>query len=146
MRKKQMMKRALQATAVVLALGLAATASAGEQKAPKVIKKTEVQVPVNRGGLVAGVDPATGKVRQPTAEEIQALSEAMNKMFSRSAASVTVTEYSDGMISAELGDAFQNMTLVRINPDGSKSEACVEGLEQALEFFAVAPRPLYEEK
>lgn len=145
---RRTMKLAVQATAVVLALGLAATASAGENAAPKkVVKRTQVEVAKPNGGaLVAGVDPVTGKLRQPSSAEYQALSEAMTKMFANTASSVTVTEYADGSMSADLGDAFMNMTLIRINPDGTTSEACVESLDQALEFFAQTPAPAYEDK
>lgn len=144
---RKTVKSAVQATAVVLALGLAATASAGENAAPKVIKRTQIEIPkADGGGLVAGVDPVTGKFRQPASAELKALSEAMTKMFAAQPSSVTVTEYANGMISADLGEAFMNLTLIRINPDGTTSEACVETLGQALEFFAQTPAPAYEEK
>jgi hypothetical protein len=145
---RKSMNLAVQATAVVLALGLAVTVSAGENAASKkVVKRTQIEVPkTDGGGLVATVDPVTGKPRQATPADFKALSEAMTKMFAGKASSVTVTEYADGTISADLGDAFMNMTLVRINPDGTTSEACVETLGQALEFFAVTPAPAFEEK
>lgn len=145
---RKSVKLAVQATAVVLALGLAATVSAGENAASKkVVKKTQIEVPrANGGGLVAGVDPVTGAPRQPTPADFKALSDAMHKMFASKASSVTVTEYADGTISADLGETFMNMTLVRINPDGTSSEACVETLGQALEFFAQTPAPAYEDK
>ncbi|HSN85635.1 MAG TPA: hypothetical protein VL025_02705, partial [Thermoanaerobaculia bacterium] len=138
---RKMVKSAVQATAVVLALGLAATASAGENAAPKkVVKKTQVEVAKPGGaGFVAGVDPVTGKPRQPLPADFKALSEAMTQMFAAAPTSVTVTEYADGSISADLGETFMNMTLIRINPDGTSSEACVESLDQALEFFAQTP-------
>lgn len=144
---RKTVKLAVQATAVVLALGLAATASAGENAAPKkVVKRTQIEVPkANGGGLVAGVDPVTGKFRQPASAELRALSDAMTKLFASTASSVTVTEYADGSMSADLGDAFMNLTLIRINPDGTTSDACVESLDQALEFFAQTPAPAYEE-
>lgn len=144
---RKTVKLAVQATAVVLALGLAATVSAGENAAPKkVVKRTQIEVPRTDDALVAGVDPVTGKLRQPTSAEFKALSEQMTKMFAASPTSVTVTEYADGTISADLGESFMNMTLVRINPDGTTSETCVETLGQALEFFAQTPTPAYEEK
>lgn len=143
---RKTVKLAVQATAVVLALGLTATASAGENAAPKVVKRTQIEVPRVDNDLVAGVDPLTGKLRQPTSKEFKALSEQMTKMFAAAPTSVTVTEYADGTISADLGEAFMNMTLIRINPDGTSSETCVETLGQALEFFAQTPTPAYEEK
>lgn len=143
---RKSVKLVAQATAVALAFGLAATASAGEKAAPKVVKRTQIEVPRVDNDLVAGVDPVTGKLRQPTSKEFQALSEQMVKMFAAAPTSVTVTEYADGTLSADLGEAFMNMTLVRINPDGTTSEACVETLGQALEFFAQTPAPAYEEK
>lgn len=142
------MKRAIQATAVVLALGMVATASAGDAAPKKVVKKTEIKVPAGGGtGLVAAVDPVTGQLRQPTSAELKILADQMkNQVFANATGTVAITEFADGTVSADLGQNFMNMSIARINPDGSTSSACVESIDQALQFFAAAPAPAYEDK
>jgi hypothetical protein len=143
-----MMKRAIQATAVVLALGMVATASAGDAAPKKVVKKTEIKVPAGGGtGLVAAIDPVTGQLRQPTSAELKILADQMkNQVFANATGTVAITEFADGTVSADLGQNFMNMSIARINPDGSTSSACVESIDQALQFFAAAPTPAYEDK
>lgn len=146
--RKSMMKRAIQATAVVLALGMVATASAGDAAPKKVVKKTEIKVPAGGGtGLVAAIDPVTGQLRQPTSAELKILADQMkNQVFANATGTVAITEFADGTVSADLGQNFMNMSIARINPDGSTSSACVESIDQAIQFFAAAPTPAYEDK
>lgn len=88
--------------------------------------------PVEKGGAhVQGVqvhvDPATGKIRQATPAEIKALADASRAMAGRSVQGVQVTEYADGSVSATLGVEALNIWVATVNPDGSISQACVEG-------------------
>jgi hypothetical protein len=146
--RKNTMKRALQASAVVLAMSLvAATASAGDAAPKKIVKKTEVKVPVGGSGLVAGVDPVTGQLRQPTSAEFKKLADALkSQVFANATGTVAITEFADGTVSADLGQNFMNMSIVRINPDGSTSAACVDTIDEAINFFAAAPTPAFEDK
>lgn len=92
-------------------------------------------------GLQVHVDPATGKLRQPTPAEVKALADAFRAMISRSVQGVQVTEHADGSISAALGPETLNVWVATVNPDGSISQACIEGVS------AAAPvAPALEEK
>lgn len=91
-------------------------------------------------GLQVHVDKA-GKVRQPTPAEIKAIADAFRAKVARSAqAGVQVIEHADGSLSAALGPETLNVWVATVNPDGSISQACVEGA-------AAAPAaPALEEK
>jgi len=106
------------------ALALAVPASAGH-KAPAA---PGVQAPPSNGMMVA-IDPATGKIRQPTAAEALALS-ARTPMMTKAATMSSdpqVVTFADGTMSAELSPEYLNVWLAQINPDGSLSQACVDG-------------------
>jgi len=116
------------ALAAVIALGLAAPAAAGDQKAP-------------RGGLQAAIDPATHQLREPTAAEAAALV-AQSGMMTRAAGAPQVTKFADGTISAVLGTDYLNVWLAAIDANGSMGQVCVNGADAA----TVNPTPAMEEK
>jgi hypothetical protein len=99
--------------------------------------------PVEMGGaqgLQVHVDKA-GKVRQPSPAEVKAIADAFRARVGRSAQGVQVTEHPDGSVSATLGAEALNIWVATVNPDGSISQACVEGVN------AAAPAaPALEEK
>jgi hypothetical protein len=122
----------------IAALGAVALFAAGAGSA--------VAGPVEKGGaqgaqgLQAHVDKA-GKVRQPSPAEVKAIADAFRARVGRSAQGVQVTEHPDGSISATLGAEALNIWVATVNPDGSISQACVEGVN------AAAPvAPALEEK
>jgi hypothetical protein len=119
---------AVLAVAAVIALGLAAPATAADQKAP-------------RGGLQAAIDPATHQLRQPTAAEVAALS-AQSMLMTKSAGEPEITSYADGTISAVLTADFLNVWLAAAGADGSLNQICVDGADAA----TVQPAAAYEEK
>ena len=111
------------ALGTLAALALAVPASAGH-KAPAA---PGVQAPPN--GMMVAIDPATGKIRQPTAAEALALSvqtPLMTKAAMTSSDPQVVT-FADGTMSAQVPPDFLNVWLVQINPDGSLSQVCVDG-------------------
>ena len=114
---------AVLALGALAALALAVPASAG----PKAPAAPSVQAPSN--GLMVAIDPATGKIRQPTAAEALALS-ARTPMMTKAATisgDPQVVTFADGTMSAQLGPDYLNVWLAQINPDGSLSQACVDG-------------------
>jgi len=121
----------------IAALGAAALLTVGAGSA--------VAGPVEKGGAhVQGaqvhIDPATGKIRQPTPAEVKALADAFRAKVARSAQGVQVTEHADGSVSALLGPEALNVWVATINPDGSISQACIEGA------LAAPAAPALEEK
>lgn len=114
----KMQKRVVQ----VGALGLAATFSLGIATAPAFARAAKA--PGN--GLQVAIDPATGKIRQPTAAESRALS-APVVATKAATAGPQFTHWADGTISAVLTEEYLNVWLVQLNADGSASQVCVDG-------------------
>jgi len=112
--------------AAAMVLALAAPAFAGEKPA----------------GMTAAID-AKGKLRQPTAAENQALVAGLQAM-TKSASSVTMTQWADGTVAATLLDAFLSTTLVQTQADGSLQQICVDSPADAASVLAGTP--ILEEK
>jgi hypothetical protein len=114
-------RRVVLALVAVLALGLTAAAAAGELKA----QKTAVRAAGN--GMQVAIDPATGKIRQPTAEEMRSLAAALGT--NKSLANLQMKEYADGTLSVTLDESFLNVWVARIGADGTLSQVCVPASE-----------------
>lgn len=123
------------ATATVLSL--AAPALAGEAKPAK----SPAQKPAG-SGLIAAIDPATGKLRQPTAAESKALVAGVQEMM-KSSAPLQVKQFADGSMHVDLGSSFLNISLAQVQPDGSIRQFCVDSPDTA---NAVLNAPALEEK
>jgi hypothetical protein len=105
-------------------------ASTPVQNAPATPAQAPSAEAAGQAGMRAFIDPVTGQLREPTAEEAAALT----RFVARALALPTgpqVVRHPNGMLSAQLGDEYMNDVVVRKNPDGTLSWVCV-------------PRPLSE--
>jgi hypothetical protein len=85
-----------------------------------------IDVPAPAAAVRAFVDPATGKLRPPTADELRQIAE--ERLKARRAAPARLFEVvtsPDGMQSVDLGDAFLFDVRLETQPDGSTRIECV---------------------
>jgi hypothetical protein len=130
-----------------LALGTTALATAEGVKAPtRLPARTPVnQVRIGDAGMRVYIDPATGRIKEPTEAEKQALEKAIAPLFgTHLKKSVVATQFADGTVSMSLGGQFLNVTLVTTNANGTLTQACVDGLDAATAVINAAP--VLEEK
>ena len=123
------------ATAVVLSL--AAPAFAGEKPAAGKGQGAG-------NGLMAAIDPATGKLRQPTAAESKALAAGVESMFKLAPSSLQAKQTADGTMSLDLGTTFLNISVAQVGPNGAIQQICVDSAAAANALVNAAP--LYEDK
>ena len=151
----------LAAAALSLALALpaltalpAAAAPAGGARRP--VAATPANPGTEPAGLQAAIDPATGRVRQPTPAELERLDRAFRAMFGQTGAkadgltavAAQATVWPDGTVAMPVGAESTNLWVVRINPDGSVTQACVDSVEAANAIAAgtAGTTPVLEEK
>jgi hypothetical protein len=123
------------ATATVLSL--AAPAFAGEKPADKKGQGAG-------NGVMAAIDPATGKLRQPTMAERRALAAGVQSMFKSSAKALQTKQTADGTMSVDLGTSFLNISIAQVGPNGAIQQICVDNAADANALLNSAP--LYEDK
>lgn len=92
--------------------------------APIAIHAIALQSSAQDAGMRAFIDPVTGQLREPTAEEAAALARRGLRASAMSTAP-DVVRHANGMLSAELGDEYMTEIVVRRAADGSLSMACV---------------------
>lgn len=123
--------------AAATVLSLAAPAFAGEK--PAAGKGHEAG-----NGVMAAIDPATGKLRQPTAAESKALAAGIESLLKRSASTLQAKQTADGTMSVDLGTSFLNISIAQVGPNGAIQQICVDNAAEANALVTAAP--LYEDK
>lgn len=104
--------------------------------------KTGNLITVKVAGQNLQVDPQTGKIQPLSPQEAQQLADKLKGMLNRSTEGLVPVKEADGSISMDLQGRFQNVTVARVNQDGSISESCVDNPEAAANFFGIDPQLL----
>jgi len=129
-----------------MGLALAATASAGPGRAPAQSTEPQRVESDNGAGVQVAIDPQTGKVRQPTPAELEQLNGSLQTMFGKSLTSTSqAVAWPDGTVALAVGDEYLNVWVARINPDGTKSQTCIDSAESANAFFTGSAPALEEQ-
>jgi hypothetical protein len=106
----------------------ASLASAGQ--GPSSAKAAPNQAPesghqdvatVTVAGQQVHIDPVTGQLRQPTAEEAAALAAALERQFGQRLGTVTFAAIPGGGVAARLDESFMDALIVTKNADGTLS-------------------------
>jgi hypothetical protein len=84
-------------------------------------------------GQQSAVDAKSNKLRQPDKEEADALNEAIKKLFDRTTEGLPTTYFADGTVMLALPETYMEVSVIKINPDGSQSVECVSGMKAAEE-------------
>lgn len=88
--------------------------------------------PYAAAGMIVGKDPETGRIGKPTPAqraEIERGAALASPALDRSGEGLTVVHRADGSKMVDLQGRFQEYTVVRIGPDGKKTQVCVQGPE-----------------
>lgn len=83
------------------------------------------------------VSSNSGKLRQPTPEEVQALTESLT--LNDSVEGLTTKKVANGATAVDLQGRFQSVAIAKKNPDGSISESCVQSKKEAEDFLNSKP-------
>ncbi len=93
-------------------------------------------------GLVAALDPATGKLVRPSADDMAELQRqaAATSQRLRSLAAPRETRAAGGGVSIALDESFDSYVVVRRNADGSLEQACEPGEQNAQKALSLRGR------
>lgn len=97
-------------------------------------------VTVKVAGQDVQVDPQTGRMQELTPEETQKMAAGLKQMVNQSTDGLVQVQHPDGSVSMDLEGRFQNVTVARVNKDGSVSQSCVNNPEAAGAFFGIDPK------
>jgi hypothetical protein len=123
-----------------------AASGAGETERSLQVAKKANYVKVRVAGQDVEVDSQTGKIRPLTPEEAQKLAAGLNGMVNQSTEGLEQVQHEDGSVSMDLKGRFQNVTVARVNDDGSISQSCVDNPQAAGAFFGIDPKLIEDPK
>jgi len=121
----------LVALAMTLSLGAGTDVFAQKAHIDKSEKKDEGKA--QAAGQQSAVDAKTGKMKQPDDDEAKELNEAIKQLFDRPTEGLPTTYFADGTVMLALPETYMEVSVIKINPDGSQSVECVTGMKAAEE-------------
>ncbi len=95
---------------------------------------------VKVAGQDVQVDGQTGQIQELTPEEAQKMAAALKQMVNQSTEDLKEVHHPDGSVSVDLDGHFQNVTVARVNKDGSVTQSCVDNPKAAGAFFGIDPK------
>lgn len=133
-------------TVIVLGIG-AATAISHQRVEPvkpqnsRLADKTDKKyITVKVGGQDVQVDGQTGKIRPLTPQEAERMAKGLKELLNQSTEGLVQVHHPDGSVSMDLQDRFQNVTVARVDEDGSVVTSCVDNPQAAAAFFGIDPQ------
>ncbi len=130
---------ALSTVASVLAMGsLTMPAQANKPVAEKQEKKRAAPA---TGGMKAYIDPATGKLREPTPEDLRNEA-AVGPQAQPATATPEILPHPSGAVSVVLGPEHLSFSVAKKNDDGTLSMSCVEGEKKARTWMKEFKKPV----
>ena|SRR5207244_7186067 len=88
------------------------------------------------------IDSQTGEIKPLTAQEAQKLANGLAPMLDRSTEGLVQVRHADGSVSMDLQGRFQDVTVARVNTDGTISQSCVNNPQAAGRFFGIDPKTI----
>jgi hypothetical protein len=83
------------------------------------------------------VDTQTGEIKPLTPQEAQHLANGLAPMLDNSTDGLEQVQHADGSVSMDLDGRFQNVTVVRVNTNGTVEQSCVDSPRTAAKFFGI---------
>jgi hypothetical protein len=91
-------------------------------------------------GQVVQLDTQSGEIKPLTAQEAEKLAEGLASMVDDSTDGLVKVRHTDGSVSVDLQDRFQNVTVARVTSDGTVEQSCVDNPRAAAKFFRIDPK------
>jgi hypothetical protein len=82
----------------------------------------------------------TGQTKELPPDEAQKLAGGLKELINQSTEGLVEVHHADGSVSVNLEDRFQNVTVARVNKDGSIAQSCVDNPKAAGAFFGIDPK------
>jgi hypothetical protein len=138
---------------VVLVLGISAvsvlsrqTAKGREPNKPEAVpaapKANKNFVTRKVAGQDVHIDSETGEIQPLTPQEAEKMTAGLATMVNQSTEGLDQVPHPDGSVSMDLEGRFQNVTVARVNKDGTVTTSCVDNPRAAGAFFGIDPQKI----
>ena len=131
---------AIAAVAAISRQNAGATGPDNAERSLQMAKKSnESFVTVNAAGQDVTRRTQAGQIQPLTQAEAQKLAAGFKQMVNQSTDGLVQVRHADGSVSMDLQGRFQNVTVARVNKDGSVTQSCVDNPQAAGAFFGIDP-------
>lgn len=131
---------ALSTVASVLAMG--SLTMPAQAKKPVAEKQEKKRAAPATGGMKAYIDPATGKLREPTPEDLRNEAATAGPQAQSATATPEILHHPSGAVSVVLGPEHLSFSVAKKNDDGTLSMSCVEGEKKARTWMKEFKKPV----
>lgn len=126
--------------AVVLTIGAVTVVSRQKFPSDKVQKQTQLtQTPETYPSLHNEAGNQTSQTARLSAVDADRLATGIGPMVKPYSEGLLAVHHGDGSVSINLEDRYQNVTVVRVNENGSLTQSCVDNPQAAGAFFGIDP-------
>lgn len=80
------------------------------------------------------------QVGELSPEEAQKIASGLKQLVNQSTEGLVEIQHADGSVSVNLDEHFQNVTVARVNRNGSLAQSCVDNPLAAGAFFGIDPK------
>jgi hypothetical protein len=87
-------------------------------------------------GLIGAINPETGQVGPPSAEQLQRLRANLRRAYTAKIAPRAPVKLNNGATMAVPGPEALSFAVTRLNPDGALSTTCVPNMQGAIQFWS----------
>ena len=124
---------------VVVAIGAITVLSRQSDRKSQSAAKTEV-TNTKLASQDVHLNDQGQQPQQLSVDEAQKLAGGLKELVNQSTDGLVEVRHADGSVSVNLEDRFQNVTVARVNKDGSISQSCVDNPKAAGAFFGIDPK------
>ena len=137
---------AIAAITVVSRQAASGTELNGPQTQTTAAEKKYTTIKV--AGQDVQVDSQTGQVKPLSPEDAKKLADGLKATLNKNKSNEGLVEehHHDGSVSMDLQGRFQNVTVARVNKDGTVTTSCVDNPRAAAAFFGIDPKLLEPER
>lgn len=87
-------------------------------------------------GLIGAINPETGQIGPPTAEQLQRLKGNLQRVYTAKVTPRAPVKLPNGATMAVPGPETLSFAVTRLNPDGTLSTTCVSNMQDAVRFWS----------
>ena len=129
-----------------LPLGAEEAPTTGSPPASTAPDQEEVRVELPLAGMTVAIDPATGRLRPPTAAEARELAAQLSQKLGRTGPPPAPVLHRDGMVSLVVGTDYLDFMVATLDPTGDVTTACVHGSPTTSTLDQAPATPALEEE
>ena len=114
--------------------------AAPQNGADATATKTESFIIRRVGGQDIQINTQNGRIKPLTQEEAERLANGLAPMLDNATDGLVQVRHPDGSVSMDLHGRFQNVTVAKVNDDGTVEQGCVDNPRAAARFFRIDPK------